>query len=252
MTKAEKTKYFDSVAVEREKWRKRAAYYHRELEKYLRFLIPRGSSVLEIGCGTGELLASLNPGRGIGIDISPKTIDMARSKFPDLQFYVGDAENMQLNEKFDYIIMVETIGHVDDIQLAFKELHKVCRPETRLIIVHYNYLWEPALKAAEYLRLRMRHLLQHWLPLEDISNLLDLNDFQVIQKGYRFLLPIYIPLISTVFNKLLANMPFFRKLSLVEVLIARPYFFIEKLQHLVVEFDAVILVIKPMSFPVFE
>lgn len=222
MTKAEKTKYFDSVAVEREKWRKRAAYYHRELEKYLRFLIPRGSSVLEIGCGTGELLASLNPGRGIGIDISPKTIDMARSKFPDLQFYVGDAENMQLNEKFDYIIMVETIGHVDDIQLAFKELHKVCRPETRLIIVHYNYLWEPALKAAEYLRLRMRHLLQHWLPLEDISNLLDLNDFQVIQKGYRFLLPIYIPLISTVFNKLLANMPFFRKLSLVEVLIARP------------------------------
>jgi len=221
LTKAEKTKYFDSVAAEREKWRKRAAYYHRELEKYLRFLIPQGSSVLEIGCGTGELLASLSPGRGIGIDISPKTIDMARSKFPHLQFYVGDAEDLQIHEKFDYVLMVETIGHVDDIQLAFKELHKVCRPETRLIIVHYNYLWEPALKAAEYLRLRMRHLLQHWLPLEDISNLLDLNDFQVIQKGYRFLLPIYIPLVSTLFNKLLANMPFFRELSLVEVLIAR-------------------------------
>lgn len=222
MTKTEKTKYFDSVAVEREKWRKRAAYYHRELEKYLRFLIPQGSSVLEIGCGTGDLLASLNPRRGIGIDISPRTIDIARSKFPHLQFHVGDVENLQIHEKFDYVLLVETIGHVDDIQLAFKELHKVCKPETRLIIVHYNYLWEPALKAAEYVRLRMKHLLQHWLPLEDISNLLDLNDFEVIQKGYRFLLPIYIPFVSTLFNKMLANMPFFRKLSLVEILIARP------------------------------
>jgi len=222
LTKAEKTTYFDSVAIEREKWRKRAAYYHRELEKYLRFLIPQDSSVLEVGCGTGELLASLNPRRGVGVDISPRTIDIARNKFPHFQFHVGDVENLQIHEKFDYVLLVETIGHVDDIQLAFKELHKVCKPETRLIIVHYNYLWEPALKAAEYFRLRMKHLLQHWLPIEDISNLLDLNDFEVIQKGYRFLLPIYIPLVSTLFNKILANMPFFRKLSLVEILIARP------------------------------
>ncbi len=222
MTKAEKIKYFDSVAAERDRWKKRGAYYHRELERYLSFLVPPGSSVLEIGCGTGGLLAALKPARGLGIDISPRMVEIARGKFPDLQFEVGDLENIQIKEKFDYVILAETIGHVDDIQLAFRELHKVCRPETRVIIVYYNYLWEPVLKFAEAAGLRMKHLLQHWLPIEDISNLLVLNDFEVIKKGHRFLLPVHIPLISAFLNRFLVTMPFFWRLSLNKVIVARP------------------------------
>ena len=221
MTKTDRIKYFNSVAPERKKWRAKGAYYHRELEKYLRYLIPVNSSVLEIGCGTGDLLAALNPKRGFGIDISHGMVEVARRQFPILQFEVGDLEDLQIEEKFDYVVVVETIGHVDDIQLAFKELHKVCKPETRVIIVYYNYLWEPVLKFAEVVGLRMKQPLQHWLPLEDISNLLYLNDFEVIKKGYRFLIPLYIPLVSTFFNRFIANMPFFWKISLNEILIAR-------------------------------
>ena len=222
MTKEERIKYFDSVAEEREKWREKGAYYHKQLEKYLRYLIPPDSSVIEIGCGTGDLLAALNPKRGLGIDISPKMIEVARKKFPHLEFETGDFEDLQIEEKFDYVVSVETIGHVDDIQLAFKELHKVCKPETRVIIVYYNYLWEPVLKFAEAFGLRMKQPLQHWLPIEDIASLLFLNDFEVIKKGYRFLLPVYIPFVSTFLNRFLANMPFLWKLSLNEILIARP------------------------------
>jgi SAM-dependent methyltransferase len=185
-------------------------------------LIPSNSSVIEIGCGTGETLAALNPARGLGIDISSQMIDVARKNFPHLQFEVGDLEALQIEEKFDYIVLAETIGHVDDIQLALRELHKVSKPDTRVIIIYYNYLWEPVLKFAETVGLRMRHLLQHWLPLDSIENLLYLNDFEVIKKGYRFLLPVYIPIVSSFFNKFLAKLPFFWKLSLVEVLIARP------------------------------
>lgn len=222
MNKSERIKYFNSVARERSKWREKGAYYHRNLEKYLQYLIPSDSSVLEIGCGTGDLLAALNPIRGLGIDISPGMVEVARRQFPDLQFEVGDLEDLQIEEKFDYVVLVETIGHVNDIQLAFKKLHKVCKPETRLIIVYYNYLWEPVLKFAETVGIKMKQPLQHWLPLEDISNLLYLNDFEVVKKGYRFLLPIYVPFVSTLFNKFLANMPFLWKLSLNEILIARP------------------------------
>jgi len=204
------------------KWRKKGNYYHRELEKYLRFLIPSNSSVIEIGCGTGGTLAALNPARGLGIDISSQMINVARKNFPHLQFEVGDMEALQIEEKFDYIVLAETIGHVDDIQLALRELHKVSKPDTRVIIIYYNYLWEPLLKFAETVGLRMRHSIQHWLPLDSIENLLYLNDFEVIKKGYRFLLPVYIPIVSSFFNKFLAKLPFFWKLSLVEVLIARP------------------------------
>ena len=209
MIKAEKIEFYNSVAQKRSQWREKGAYYHEELENYLRFLIPPDSSVIEIGCGTGETLAAVNPAKGLGVDISPKMVEIAREKYPHLQFEVGDIEALDIEEKFDYVLVDGTIGTVDDIQLAFGELHKVCKPETHLIIVYYNYLWEPALKLAEMLGMRMKHLLQHWLPLEDISNLLYLNDFEVVKKGYHCLMPVNIPGLSTFLNKFVSNMPFF-------------------------------------------
>ena len=210
------------MATQRPKWRKKGRYYHEQLEKYLRFLVPAGASVLEIGCGTGELLASLAPGRGVGVDISPEMVHVARQNFPDLEFLVDDLECLEINQTFDYVIVAETIGHVDDIQQAFRELHKVCTPETRVIIIYYNYLWAPVMKFAEFTGIRMRQSLQHWLPLQDIANLLFLEDFDVVKKGYRVLMPVKIPLISTFFNTFLANMPLFWKMALTEVLVARP------------------------------
>lgn len=210
------------MAPKRPKWRRRGQYYHDQLESYLRFLVPEGASVLEIGCGTGELLASLSPGRGVGVDISPEMVRIARQNYPELKFMVDDLENLQLTETFDYVIVAETIGHVEDIQIAFRELHKVCTSQSRVIIIYYNYLWAPVMKFAELTGIRMRQSLQHWLPLQDIANLLYLEDFDVIRKGYRVLLPVKIPLLSTFCNKFLANMPLFWKMAITEVLVARP------------------------------
>jgi ubiquinone/menaquinone biosynthesis C-methylase UbiE len=221
LTKSEKIIFFDSVAEKRTKWRKKGTYYHRELEKYIQFLIPPNSSVLEIGCGTGELLASLKPSRGLGIDFSPKMVEVAKRNFPNLEFQVADLEDLKITETFDYVLLIEVIGHVDDIQNAFGQLKKVCRPDTRVIVIYFNYLWEPILKFSEAVGLRMKRPIQHWLPLEDIENLLRLNGFEVIKKGYRYLCPVYIPFVSTFFNKFLANMPFFWRLSLNEVIVAR-------------------------------
>ena len=63
MNKAEKIKFFNSIAKNREKYRDRGAYYHKELERYLRYVIPVNSSIIEIGCGIGSTLSSLNPSR---------------------------------------------------------------------------------------------------------------------------------------------------------------------------------------------
>lgn len=210
------------MAAERSHWRQKGDYYHLQMEKYLRYLVPEGASVLEIGCATGELLASLRPGRGVGIDISPKMVEKAQQNFPHLEFRVDDFEDLKITEKFDYVIIFETIGHVDDIQLAFRNLHNVCTPNTRVITIYYNYLWAPFIKLAEMTGIRMKQHLEHWLPLEDIANLLFLEDFDVVKKGYRVLMPIKIPLLSTFCNKFLANMPLFWKMALTEVLVSRP------------------------------
>lgn len=222
MNKKQRIQHFDVMAAERNKWRKKGKYYHNELEKYLRFLVPEGASVLDVGCGTGELLAGLKPGRGVGVDISPQMVEKAQQNYPELDFRVDDFEDLQIDETFDFVIIAETIGHVDDIQQALQGLHQVCTPETRVILIYYNYLWAPMVKFAEFTGLRMKQSLQHWLPLDDIANLLSLTDFDVVRKGYRVLMPLNIPLFSFFCNRFLVHMPLFWKMALTEVLVARP------------------------------
>src|ERR1700692_4130887 len=83
----------ETYAAARSAWRKKAEFFHREDENYLRFLIPKGARVLEIGCGTGDPPQGLKPSFGVGLDFSPAMVDQARKLHPDLTFLVGDAED---------------------------------------------------------------------------------------------------------------------------------------------------------------
>lgn len=222
--KIKRKEYFDSIALERAKWRKKAGYFYKEFKRHIKFLIPENSSVLEIGCETGELLASLNPRRGLGLDSSQKMVEIAQNNYGHIEFKVGeidDIEKLDISETFDYIIVGSVIGYVYDIQSTLNQLKKLCRSDTRIIFVYYNYLWEPILKFAEAVGLRMKRPLQHWFSSRDFENFLYIADFEVIKKKNYFLSPFYIPLISTILNKFFANLSPFRKLSLVQLLIAR-------------------------------
>jgi hypothetical protein len=55
----------DASAPERRKWLARAAFFNQEDLFYLKFLIPEGIRVLELGCGTGDRLAALKPSSGV-------------------------------------------------------------------------------------------------------------------------------------------------------------------------------------------
>src|SRR5437868_6951087 len=104
----------DATAPEREKWLARAAFFHAEDLLYLRFLIGEGARVLELGCGTGELLAALKPSYGVGVDFSAGMIGIARRSHQHLTFFVGDIEDgafiRQLPGPFDVILVVDTLG----------------------------------------------------------------------------------------------------------------------------------------------
>ncbi|MFO7784446.1 MAG: methionine biosynthesis protein MetW [Thermodesulfobacteriota bacterium] len=55
---------FDELAPARDAWREKNRYYYKDRERYMRFLVPEGSEVLELGCGTGELLNALKKNTG--------------------------------------------------------------------------------------------------------------------------------------------------------------------------------------------
>ncbi|MBW1804254.1 MAG: class I SAM-dependent methyltransferase, partial [Deltaproteobacteria bacterium] len=146
--KEEIKKRFDSLAGQRDKWIARNRYYYDDQARYFRFLIPEGMSVLELGCGTGDLLNALKPGRGAGIDISPEMIKVAKEKHPHLEFRQGNIEELaSRDETFDFIVMSDVVGHLQDIEETLRGFRSFCRPDTRIIISYYNFLWEPVLKS---------------------------------------------------------------------------------------------------------
>ena len=90
MRKTDLIAHLDALAPHAYRWRAKNRYYYEILERILRFHVPPGSSVLVIGCGTGSLLHALSPARGVGIDISPAMVTIARSNHPSLEFLTGD------------------------------------------------------------------------------------------------------------------------------------------------------------------
>ena len=214
--------FFEETAHIRDIWKDKNRYYWEDVENLCAFLIPEEAHVLEIGCGTGDLLAHIKASRKVGIDFSPKMIHIARKKYPEIEFQVMEAEKLRFDEAFDYIVLSNTIGYFEDIQQVFTELHKVCHSRTKVIVMYLSFLWQPILGLAERLNLRMKQPQQNWLSKQDIKNLLFIAGFDPFKEGERLLFPKHVPVISPFLNKYLAKLPVVRKLCLTNYVIAKP------------------------------
>jgi len=214
--------HFDSCARWRAEWEERARGYYDDQIRYFRFLVPEGLRVLEIGAGLGNLLAAVNPVRGVGIELSTQMAKRAARRHPKLEFRVDDVETLEIDETFDVIILADVVGYLHDVEATLRRLHQACTPETRIIVSYYNYLWEPILRLGERLGMKMPQPELSWLSPADIVNLLHLADFDVVKTERRLLVPIHVPLVSSFFNKFLAYLPGFRALCLCHYVVARP------------------------------
>jgi SAM-dependent methyltransferase len=216
---------YDALAGERARWQRKNRAYYRNIERLVRFVVPEGASVLEVGCGLGDLLAACKPSAGLGVDLSPRLVDLARARHPELAFAVADAETLEAPElsgrTFDYVILSDVLGALADVWAALRALRRVCHPGTRVVITSYNFLWEGVLGLGQKLGLKMPVPLQNWLGMADLVNLLELNGFEVIRKGTAQLLPLGIPLLAPLVNRYLAPLPGLRHLALTQLLVCR-------------------------------
>jgi len=214
----------NNIAADRDKWRKRNKYYHKSLKRVYNFFIPKNKKVLEIGCSTGDLITDLEPETGVGIDISDVAIEIAKKKYGDsdnLTFICDDAHSFSLNEKFDYIVISDTVGYLYDIQKTFENIKNVITPETRIVINFYNFVWEPVFRIAQRLGLKQKLPQQNWLSNDDVVNLLELAGYEIVRKEGFILFPIYIPLISSFINGFIAKLPLIRHLTIAQFIVAR-------------------------------
>ncbi len=176
---------------------------------------------MQVACGRADLLAGVGPGYGVGVEADPALFATARRRHPQLNFVRAKPEQLSLEETFDYVIVGDAIGDMVDVQACLERLRQACAPHTRIIVAYYNALWEPILRLASWLRLRVPKKEQNWLNTGDLENLMHLAGFDVIKRSQEMLMPLPLPLISQLCNRVLARVWPTRCLGLVQMLIAR-------------------------------
>jgi SAM-dependent methyltransferase len=212
--------HWDAIARKRDSWRGMGLWYHRRVEQIYRFLISSGQRVLEIGSGTGDLLAAVQPAAGMGIDFSTEAVTRARERYPEIEFIQADAHDLSaINGRFDAIILSDLINELWDVQQVLEQIKPLCTSRTRIIINFYSRLWEIPLHFTQLLNLATPTLAQNWLTHQDVSNMLNLAGFETIRSWQEVLWPL--PL-GAFFNKFLVRFWPFKDFALVNFLVARP------------------------------
>ncbi len=196
-------------------------YYRKLIANYLRFYVPPDVSVLIVGDDAALLAWQLDPKKCVAIAREEEDIERWRPHLQENIRLLVDIDIVTLGEQFDVVILSNAIGYWGDIQARLEKLRKLCHDGTRLMITHYGALWRPVIRVAEILGIQKQRPLSSWLAPEDIENILGLSGFDVVRKNFKILCPIYIPLIAEFCNYILANLPFFWRLSLLEVVSAR-------------------------------
>jgi SAM-dependent methyltransferase len=217
---------FDRLAPDVDAWAARNPAFHESDTAYLRFLIPEGQRVLEIGSGLGDTLAALAPREGVGIDISPAMNARAKARHPNLTFYTGNAEDpadlAQIEGTFDVILLSDTIGFLDDCEETFRLLHRFATPRTRIVVSYYSRLWEPVLALAERIGMKMPQGQHNWLSTSDTMNMLDLAGWEPLKREWRQLIPRRLFGLGTLVNRTVGALPGLRRLCLRNYIVARP------------------------------
>lgn len=196
-------------------------YYHSRLQEIYRLNIPEGSRVLELGCGRGDLLASLNPSVGVGVDFSGEMLVTARSRHPNLNFHQHDVQQFALDEKFDFIILSDLVNDVEDVQTVFEVVKAHCDSDTRIVLNFYSHLWNVPLSLAQMVGWATPTLQQNWLIVADIKGLMDLADLEAIRSTKEVLWPIKTPFIDSLFNRYLVRLWPFKYFALTNFMVAR-------------------------------
>jgi len=215
--------FFDDYAGRVDYWRTRNPGYHQTITSLASFYVPRGARVLEVGCGTGDLLASLEPSEGVGVDLSGAMVDEAARRHPDLEFHHVAAERLALaGREFDYIILSDLVGYLFDIREALERLRAVSHPGTRIVINWYSRVWQPVVHLLEALGLKYPLPLLNWTTVGDVENLLRLAGFETVRSRGHILLPLRLGPVSRWANRFLAHLPVARWFVWTNWVVARP------------------------------
>src|SRR5262249_40567338 len=141
-------------------------------------------------------------------------------------FQLGDIENADVIEQlkdrsFDVVVISDTLGALEDIQGTFELLHPLCARGSRVVVASHSSLWEPILRLAERVGLKMPALSRNWLSMDDIAAVLRLAGFEEIKREWRQLIPKRWFGLGPLTNRFIAPLPLIRRLCVRNYMVFR-------------------------------
>jgi hypothetical protein len=129
---------------------------------------------------------------------------------------------LDLDEKFDYIILSDILNDLWDVQQVLEAVSRLVAEDTLVVINVYSKLWELPLHAVRQYGLNRPTLPQNWLTADDIDNFLRISGFELVRHWPEILWPLPGWPLSSLANRFLARLPVFRWFALSNFFIARP------------------------------
>lgn len=190
--------HFDKIAPRYDYYTKKRALHYTTLKQLLRSFILKNKKVLEVGCGTGDILVYLEPKYGYGFDISSKMIEIAKNK------YKGHG-NVHFStrwpkKKFDYIFMADVIEHLSEPAKTFKQISESMAHGGYFINTMMNPVWMPVEAIYNFFRWKMPEGPHKRLKFEEIKPIVSREGMKIIGHGYKLAMPIKIPFITSFVN----------------------------------------------------
>lgn len=130
------------------------------------------NGVLDFGCGIGILAPLFSPKQYLGFDIDAGAIAYAKNKYPEYSFQVGDATELNLDKKFDLVVVVGVLHHLNDreLQTSLQVMKSLLVPNGKIVLIEAI---PPIYK---------------WNILGQILRILDRGHYVRDMKGYRSLI----------------------------------------------------------------
>lgn len=188
-------------------------YLYRLLAHYASYYLPAAARVAEIGPTSPRFREALGD----------RPVTIVAPVHPEAFASADVAGFDHLREvPHDRLVLNGCLHFTADVQDLLEQVRAVCTPDTRVVLTYFSSLWKPLFTLASKLGLADTGSEQNWLAPSDVRNLLALSGFELVAESQRVLVPIYIPIISTVLNRWVAPLPGFRLFALANVAVARP------------------------------
>lgn len=203
----------------------RRQVYHQTLKELLRECLGPAARrrVLDVGCGTGQLLAHLDPEAGVGVDASRRMIERAASRFADrseLTFTVMDATEVGDLEPFDAVFSCDLLEHVPDWRAVVDAMMRACKSGGTLVVTTPSPKWALPLWLLEKLRLKMPEGPHAFVAGRAIAAHLEALGCPVRLAGTRLLVPAHVWGLGRRGSDLAARLPVLRGLGVIQVIVA--------------------------------